>query len=288
MSDSEVQKEDHSGSLLEWLYPFAFFVCAGWSVWHTPNYLLDFIPPNSESLVDQMSQLALRKDVTPSLPGLFGGFTDFIDWIALLAIPVLFFFGARNVRCAPMENPDWRGIDRIALFFGRITMIMIISMTSVMLYEVFLRYVVEAPTLWANELTLWIAGYVFLCSGLYAMQQRSHIRIFILYEIVPRWLQKTFDVISVVLLCIFAFFLVFGSYAQVFIIKFYKWEMFGTAFDPPIPATVQPMILIIVTLIAIQAIINLIVDWHKVPEVHTSEAIDKDELEAIKKSVEAK
>ena len=137
-----------------------------------------------------MSQLALRKDVTPGLPGLFGGFTDFIDWVALLALPLLFFFGARNVRCAPMELPDWRGIDRIALFFGRITMIMIISMTSVMLYEVFLRYVVEAPTLWANELTLWIAGYVFLCSGLYAMQQRSHIRIFILYELVPRWLQK--------------------------------------------------------------------------------------------------
>ena len=103
-----------------------------------------------------------------------------------------------------------------------------------------------------------------------------------------RWLQKTFDTISVALLCIFAFFLVFGSYAQVFIIKFYKWEMFGTAFDPPIPATVQPMILIIITLIAIQAVINLIVDWNKVPEVYTSEPMDKDELEAIKKSVEAK
>ena len=73
-----------------------------------------------------------------------------------------------------------------------------------MLYEVFLRYVVEAPTLWANELTLWIAGFVFLTSGFYAMQQRCHIRIFILYEIVPRWLQKVFDVISVALLVLFA------------------------------------------------------------------------------------
>ena len=38
--------------------------------------------------------------------------------------------------------------------------------------------------------------------------------------------------------------MIFGSYKQVFIIKFYKWEMFGTAFDPPIPATIQPTILI--------------------------------------------
>ena len=155
-----------------------------------------------------MSQLALRKDVTPNIPSLFGGFTDIIDWFALLALPVLFVLGARNLRVAAMELQEFRAIDRVALFFGRITMIMIISMTSVMLYEVFLRYVVEAPTLWANELTLWIAGYVFLCSGLYAMQQRCHIHIFILY-IVPRWLQKSFDVLSVLLLCIFAFFLVF-------------------------------------------------------------------------------
>ena len=287
MSDNNTgnNTDNNTGSLLEWVYPLAFFVVMGWAVWHTPAYLLDFIPPESESLRDQMTQLAIRKDVTPSLPGLFGGLTDFVDWFALLAIPVLFFLGARNVRCAPMEYEDWRAIDRVALFFGRVTMMMIISMTSVMLYEVFLRYVVEAPTLWANELTLWIAGYVFLCSGLYAMQQRSHIRIFILYDIVPRWLQKIFDTLSVVLLSTFAFFLVFGSYKQVFIIKFYKWEMFGTAFDPPIPATVQPMILIIIVLIAIQSIINLIRDWHKVPKIHTSDDIDQDELEAIKRSV---
>jgi TRAP-type C4-dicarboxylate transport system permease small subunit len=167
-------------------------------------------------------------------------------------------------------------------------MILIISMTLVMLYEVFLRYVVEAPTLWANELTLWIAGYVFLCSGLYAMQQRCHIRIFLLYDIVPRWLQRTFDVISVTLLALFAFFLVYGSFKQVFVVKFYKWEMFGTAFDPPIPATVQPMILIIVTLIALQALINLISDWNAEATIHTAaNDIDKEELEAIKRSVGA-
>ena len=278
-------KENNTGTLMEWVYPLSFFVVMGWAVWHTPSYILDFIPPASESLRDQMSQLALRKDVTPNLPGLFGGYTDFIDWIALVSIPILFVLGARNLRCAPMEYEDYRAIDRIALFFGRVTMMMIISMTSVMLWEVFLRYVVEAPTLWANELTLWIAGYVFLCSGLYAMQQRSHIRIFILYDIVPRWLQKTFDTLSVALLVIFAFFLVFGSYKQVFVVKFYKWEMFGTAFDPPIPATIQPMILIIIVLIACQAVINLIRDWHKVPEVHTSDDLDEDELEAIKRSV---
>ncbi len=278
--------KDESGSFLEWIIPLAFVICTGWAVWHTPAYILDFIPPASESLVEQMSQLHLRKDVTPNLSGLFGGYADIIDWAALILMPIIFYLGIKTVRCAPMEFEHWRSIDRIALFVGRITMVLIISMTAVMLYEVFLRYVFEAPTLWANELTLWIAGYVFLLSGFYAMQQRCHIRIFLLYDVMPRWIQHIFDVISVTLICVFAIGLVFGSYQQVFVTKFYKWEMFGTAFDPPIPATVQPMILIMVSLIAIQSVINLVSDWHLKPSSHTGvDEIDKDELEAIKRSV---
>ncbi|MGI9373959.1 MAG: TRAP transporter small permease subunit [Hyphomicrobiales bacterium] len=280
--------EESTGKFWEWAIPFAFVFCSGWAIWHGPAYILDFIPPASQSLIDQMTDLHKRKDVLPGLPGMFGGLMDAIDWIALLLIPILFFIGARGVLCARMEFPHWRQIDRFSLFVGRVTMIMIISMTLIMLWEVFMRYVVEAPTLWANELTLWIAGFVFLCSGLYAMQQRCHIRIFLIYDMVPRWMQHTFDVIWVGLFAVFAFFVVYGSYQQVFVVKFYKWEMFGTAFDPPIPATIQPMILIIIPLIAIQAIINLIADWNLEPEVHLpTDEIDEDEIAAIKRSVSA-
>ena len=280
--------EKETGGLMEWIIPFAFLVCTGWAVWHTPAYILDFIPPSSESLHTQISELHSRKDVSPNLGGLFGGTADIIDWFALIMMPVLFFFGAHGLRVASMEFQQWRGIDRVALFVGRATMMMILSMTLVMLYEVFMRYVVEKPTLWANELTLWIAGFVFLCSGFYAMQQRCHIRIFLLYDMVPRWLQRVFDMFSALMVVTFAFFLVYGSFKQVFIVKFYKWEMFGTAFDPPIPATVQPMILIIVTLIAIQAVINVISDWNLEAVVHTAaDDIDEEELKAIKRSVGA-
>ena len=242
-----------SGGLWEWLVPFAFVICTAWAIWHAPAYILDFIPPSDESSLSQISALHARKDVTPGWPGLFGGKADVLDWAALILIPIFFVLGLRIVRVAPMEYQRWRAVDRVSLFLGRVSMVLIISMTVVMLYEVFLRYALEQPTLWANELTLWMAGFVFLCSGFYGMGQRSHIRIFILYDVAPRWLQQVFDVISVSLIVIFAFFLVYGSFHQVFVVKFYKWEMFGTAFDPPIPATIQPMILIIITLVAIQA-----------------------------------
>ena len=272
------------GGLWEWIIPAACVICAGWAIWHIPNYILDFLPPENPSLLDQMSALAKRKDVTPEMAGLFGGFADIIDWLALVLFPILFIIGMFGVRIAPMEFQHWRPWDRVAIFFGRITMLLILFMTCVMLYEVFLRYAIEAPTLWANELTLWIGGFVFLLSGLYGMQQRSHIRIFLLYDVCPRWLQRTFDVISAGLIVVFAFFLVFGSYKQVFYTKFYKWEMFGTAFDPPIPATMQPMVLIVICLVAAQSVINVIADWNLEPEIHTDEP-DEDEIEALKKSV---
>lgn len=278
-----------TGSFWEWVMPILFIICAGWAIWHTPAYILDFIPPENQSSFDQISALHLRKDVTPDMGGLFGGFADPLDWAALILMPILFFIGTRTIGVAKMEFQEWRPIDRIAMLVGRITMLLILMMTLVMLYEVFLRYVVRHPTLWANELTLWIAGFVFLCSGLYAMQQRCHIRIFLLYDAVPRWLQRTFDVISAGLIVVFSCFLIYGSFKQVFIIKFYNWEMFGTAFDPPIPATVQPAILILVTLIAIQAVINVISDWHLEPAKHSAaDEIDSDEIEAIKRGVGAK
>lgn len=275
-----------SGGLIEWLVPMAFICCAGWAIWHIPAYVLDIAPPSDESLHNQVSALFMRNDVTPNLPGVFGGFSDAVDWAALIMVPILFYIGMRTVRRAPMEFESWRTVDRMAMFVGRITMMLIVTMTTIMMYEVLLRYVFERPTLWANELTLWLAGFVFLCAGLYAMQQRSHIRIFLLYDAVPRWLQKVFDCTSTLLIVMFAFFLVYGSYKQVFINKLYKWETYGTAFDPPIPATIQPMILIVVTLVAVQAVLNLVSDWNAEAVVHSAaDDIDEHELEAIKRSV---
>ena len=278
-----------SGGLKEWLIPFLFVLCAGWAIWHGPAYLVDFWGyEEGSNLFNHMNEMHHRKDVTPNLSGLFGGVADIIDLAALLLLPIIFYFGTRNVVLAQMEFAHFSRVDRIAMFIGRITMILIISMTLVMLYEVFLRYAIEAPTLWANELTLWIGGFVFLLSGVYAMQQRSHIRIFILYDVLPRWMQHVCDTIWVALLWFFMACLVFGSYKQVFVNKFYKWQTFGTAFDPPIPATIQPMILIVIILISIQALLNLIADWGRDPnELTQKDLIDKEELEALKKSAGA-
>ncbi len=163
------------------------------------------------------------------------------------------------------EATSW--IDKISLGISRVAMLLVAAIVAIMFLEVVLRYVFERPTLWVNEMSLWLAGMIYLLAGVYVMQQRGHISIFIFYDMVPRWTQRLFDAISTFLICMFAFGVVWGGYGEAKA-KLLRWETFGTAWDPPIPATMKPLVLFTVVLIAVQAVANLIADWGREKEVH--------------------
>jgi TRAP-type C4-dicarboxylate transport system permease small subunit len=252
--------------LPQWLVPFLFIACGSWIVWHGATYIMAF-GGYTDALAARYRQIMM------------------LDYLILVAMPILGVLGVLGVKRAPMEIDEYPAIDRIAMFIGRVTMLLIAIVVCVMMYEVILRYVFERPTLWANEMSLWLAGFVFILAGFYAMQQRSHIRIYLLYDIFPRAVQRICDTVSTVLIVGFAFFLVYGGYGEAKA-KMLRWETFGTAFDPPIPATLKPLVLIVVILVAIQSVLNLIADWNKEPEIHSAaDDIDHDELERLKKSV---
>ena len=250
----------------QWVYPLLFIGCAGWIIWHGASFIMAF-GGYTDALAARYRQI------------------NFLDYAALIGLPIFFILGILNVKRAQMEIEDYSSLDQIAMFIGRVTMLLIALVVGVMMYEVILRYVFERPTLWANELSLWMAGFVFILAGFYAMQQRSHIRIFLLYDMLPRNLQRTCDTVSTFLILLFAFFLVYGGYGEAKA-KLLRWETFGTVFDPPIPATLKPLVLLVVCLVALQALLNLIKDWNKEPEIHTAaDDIDQDEIERLKKSV---
>jgi len=123
--------------------------------------------------------------------------------------------------------------------------------------------VLERPTVWVTEMSLWVGGWIYLTAGLYAMQQRAHIRITLLYDVVPRWLKRLLDVVSVLLIVLWALATVWGGFNEAWD-ALINWERFGTAWDPPIPATTQPLILVVMVIMAIQAVSNLITDWDDV------------------------
>ncbi|WP_179379482.1 TRAP transporter small permease subunit [Jannaschia marina] len=270
MSDvHETPKPEPSSTAIEWIMPVLFILVFGWVTWNGANYIITL--PGEEATHAAL----IRRYGTP----------DILDWIALILSPLIFAAGVATVRRAPMEWEDFSVPDRVSVFIGRIAMMLIAILVGVMFYEVILRYAFEKPTLWANEMSLWLAIFIFLLAGLYAMQQRSHIRIYLLYDVCPRWLQRVFDVISTALIVLFAFMLFWGGYGEASA-KFLRWETFGTAFDPPLPATMKPMVLIVVALVALQAIFNLVRDWNNEPVIHTAaDDIDEDELRRLRESV---
>lgn len=174
-----------------------------------------------------------------------------------------------------VEHEVTSRIDRLSIAVSRVAMFLVAVIVAIMFYEVVMRYVFQKPTLWVNELSLWLGGTIYLLSGLYVMQQRGHIRIYIFYDMVPRSVQRFFDLVSTLLICVFAAAIVYGGSKEAWD-KLMRWETFGTAWDPPIPAVMKPLILVTVTLVAIQAVSNLICDWGRDKVVHApvDDAVD--------------
>ena len=265
----EVPKAPPTSTPVEWVLPLLFILVFGWVVWNGANYLIAL--PG-----DEATRAALVRRY---------GTVGALDWAMLLLAPLIFAAGVLTVRRAPMEYQDWGLFDRVSVFIGRVTMMSIAILVCVMIYEVVLRYAFERPTIWANELSLWFAGFIFLLAGLYAMQQRAHIRIYLLYDLMPRWAQRVCDTISTLLIVFFAFMLFWGGYGEA-AAKFARWETFGTAFDPPLPATLKPLVLVVVALVAVQAIANLVRDWNAEPVIHSAaDDVDMDEVERLRRQV---
>ncbi len=158
------------------------------------------------------------------------------------------------------EYPKNGPMDTLSVWFSRIAMWLPISIVAIMLLDIVYRYVLVSSTLWVNETALWLGGFIYLSSGLYVMQQRSHIRISIIYDMVPLWAKRIFDILSTFCVLFFAFWVVWGG-AKTVMKTFFTWERLGTVFDPPIPATNKILIVVLLLLFSLQILSNLIRDW---------------------------
>ena len=46
--------------------------------------------------------------------------------------------------------------------------LLLLVIVAVTFYEVLARYIFKAPTLWANELALWLSALLYAAAGVYA------------------------------------------------------------------------------------------------------------------------
>lgn len=72
-------------------------------------------------------------------------------------------------------------IDQISIVSGKIIGWMILPMAFSLVYEVVVRYVFNAPTIWASDISQILYGMFFMLGSAYALQRQQHIRTDFLY-----------------------------------------------------------------------------------------------------------
>ncbi len=79
-------------------------------------------------------------------------------------------------------------IESLSIWVGRAFGWCILILTFSVSYEVFVRYVMNAPTVWAFDMMVQMYGALFLMAGPYALAQDAHVRADVVYRLWPvKW-----------------------------------------------------------------------------------------------------
>lgn len=95
-----------------------------------------------------------------------------------------------------------RFADRLSAWFGHAFAWLILLMTFGTSYEVFVRYVLNAPTPWAFDVSFIMYGTLFMMGGAYTLSQGGHVRGDFVYRL---WKPRTQAMVDLVLYLIFFF-----------------------------------------------------------------------------------
>ncbi len=149
-----------------------------------------------------------------------------------------------------------RLVDRVAYIFAA----GIVFSAAVLLMEVFLRYALNRPTIWAHETTVFLCGLAFTFGGLYCTSRNSHIRVVLIYDSLSAGMRRIFDIIISITCAIASGFFAYASWHMVTRAVWtpsgdIRLETTGSAWSPPTPALIKIFIFVIMVLLVVQFLI---------------------------------
>ena len=111
--------------------------------------------------------------------------------------------------------PFIHAIEQLSIWVGRAFGWCILILTLSVAYEVFVRYVLNAPTVWVFDMMVQMYGALFVMAGPYALAQDTHVRAHVIYRFLSPRGQARVD------LLLFIVFFFPGMLALVW----YGWEI---------------------------------------------------------------
>jgi TRAP-type mannitol/chloroaromatic compound transport system permease small subunit len=95
-----------------------------------------------------------------------------------------------------------RGIDSLNKSIGHAFSWCVLVLMASTCFEVFMRYVLNSPTVWAFDMSYMLYGALFMMSGAYALSRGSHVRGDFIYR---RWTPRTQARLDLLLYILFFF-----------------------------------------------------------------------------------
>ncbi len=139
-----------------------------------------------------------------------------------------------------------RHLDSMALGLGRLLALGFLLIALMMGVEIILRYVFDAPTIWAHEIAGVIAAVAFVFGGAYCMAEDSHMRIDLLSARATGRTRQMLRLVSLTAGAVYLAGMAYGGYIMVQKSAFRfmpdgTWmpERSGSSWNTPAPALVK-------------------------------------------------
>jgi TRAP-type mannitol/chloroaromatic compound transport system permease small subunit len=106
-------------------------------------------------------------------------------------------------------NPFLYFVDSLSTWMGKAFGWCIMVLTFATCYEVFVRYVLNSPTVWAFDMSVQMYGALFMMAGAYTLSRNAHVRGDVIHRLLPRKVQAGID------LTLYIIFLLPGVFALI-------------------------------------------------------------------------
>jgi TRAP-type mannitol/chloroaromatic compound transport system permease small subunit len=154
-------------------------------------------------------------------------------------------------------------LDNGILWTGRLLSWLFLFTVLISFYEILMRYLFNAPTMWVHETASFLGGSLFLFGGAYALANNTHVRVVLIYDHVSPSVRRYLNLFHHLCGLLFSALLIFGAWRMTENSWFTPWgdlrlETSGSAWNPPFPALLKGMVLVTVCVLFCQFVLHLI------------------------------
>lgn len=164
-----------------------------------------------------------------------------------------------------IETSDIRqtGLDKAISWLGEKLSVIFLIIVAITFFEVFVRYVLNSPTIWVHETAMFLGGCLFIFGGAYALAIDKHVRVVLLYDNVSPKVRAYLNLFHHLMGFIFSVAMTYAAYRMAYESWFKPWgalqlETSGTAWNTYFPAYLKAVILITMFLISLQFFLKFI------------------------------